>query len=225
MFREIESIYKKESPYNKIVKTFIVVYFLSFVLLWVFGLFKKPYFAVIFVLGMICAIKIIIEQVLDKKISIKSMIKYNGQSELLKEIEKKEIKIMKNYLNKNRINNNICITNIIEYYRNKTTHRENSISIVEFINIFITILVPFINGNGIDTELLKNTFPYFLTLIIIIILIFTISKWIFTIKKDLKGEYYMYEKLEEIFSIILCENNKDQKVKKDKDKKKKRPKW
>ena len=211
MFREIESIYKKESPYNKIVKIFIIVYFLSFVLLWIFGFFKIPYFAVLFVFAMIYAIRKIFEKILNKKIHLGTIIKYNDRSKLLNEIEKREIKIMRKYLYENRINNNICITSIIEYYRNKVVYGDNNIRIIDIINIIITMLVPFINNKGFDTKLLKDTFPYFSSTIIIVLLISIIPKCIFSLKKDFKGESYMYEQLEKIFSIILCENNKKRK--------------
>lgn len=220
MFREIENIYKKESPYNKIIRTFIAVYFLSFIFLWTCGLFKKPYIAILFVLLMIYIMKIIIENTTRKKITLKSLERNNGRNELMIEIEKKEIKIMRKYLNKNNINNNTCITSIIDYYRNKVSPNHNNIRIIEIINIVITILIPFINNNGIDDKLLKNAIPYLVTLIIIVVLVFTTAKIISALKKDLKGEYYMYERLEEIFSIILIDNNKETNEKKKQNKRK-----
>jgi len=161
MFSEIEKIYKKESPYNKIVKTFIIVSVLSFIALWFFGLFKRPYFTLIFVFGQLYVIIKISEKEFNKKFTLKSIIKHDGQSELLQEIEKKEIKIMKKYLNENKINNNICITNIIDHYRTLKASKEKYISFLELISLIVTILIPFINNNGFDIELLKKVLPQF----------------------------------------------------------------
>lgn len=216
MFSEIEKIYKKESPYNKIVKTSIIVSVLSLMALWIFGLFKRPYFTLIFVFGQLYVIIKISEKEFNKKFTFKSIIKHDGQSELLQEIEEKEIKIMKNYLNENGINNNICITNIIDHYRILESSKENHISLLELISLIVTILIPFINSNGFDIELLKKVLPYFITLIIMIAILYIFFEEIIILKKSLKGELYIYERLEEIFCIILCDNNKDKKPNKTK---------
>lgn len=216
MFSKIEKVYKKESPYNKIIKTFIIVYVLSFMALWFFGLFKRPYFTLIFVFVQLHVIKIISEKEFNKKFTLKSIIKHDGQSELLHEIEEKEIKIMKKYLNENNINNNICITNIIDHYRILKSSKENHISLLELISLIVTILIPFINNNGFDIELLKKIAPYFITLIIMIAILYNFFEEIVILKKSLKGELYIYERLEEIFCIILCDNNKDKKPNKTK---------
>lgn len=214
MFSKIEKVYKKESPYNKIIKTFIIVYVLSFMALWFFGLFKRPYFTLIFVFVQLHVIKIISEKEFNKKFTLKSIIKHDGQSELLHEIEEKEIKIMKKYLNENNINNNICITNIIDHYRILKSSKENHISLLELISLIVTILIPFINNNGFDIELLKKIAPYFITLIIMIAILYIFFEEIIILKKSLKGELYIYERLEEIFCIILCDNNKNKKINK-----------
>lgn len=222
MFSKIEKIYKKESPYNKIIKTFIIVSVLSFIALWFFGLFKRPYLTLIFVLGQLYVIIKISEKEFNKKFTLKSIIKHDGQSELLQEIEEKEIKIMKNYLNENGINNNICITNIIDHYRILKSSKENHISLLELISLIVTILIPFINSNGFDIELLKKVSPYFITLIIMIAILYIFFEEIVILKKSLKGELYIYERLEEIFCIILCDNNKDKKTNKTKKKNRRR---
>ena len=214
MFSEIEKVYKKESPYNKIVKIFIIVAVLSFIALWIFGLFKIPYFTLIFVFVQLYVIKKISEKEFNKKFTLKSIIKHNGQSELLQEIEEKEIKIMKKYLNDNNINNNICITSIIDHYRILKSSKENHISLLELISLIVTILITFINSNGFDIELLKKVSPYFITLVIMIAILYIFFEEIIILKRSLKGELYIYDRLEEIFCIILCDNNKDKKANK-----------
>lgn len=188
MYNEIEELYKKKSAYNRITRKFFVVYAVSFFSVWIFGLLKHTYISIALVLILIYSMKVISEHELKKKfyISIQSdKTKYNT---LQAEINKQEISIIKNHLILSKIYNEKNITNIINHYRNLIVPKSKSNNFWNIITLIITVIIPFINKDGINIEMMSSIFPYFISLIIVCGIIYWSYKQIFTLTKSLKGD-------------------------------------
>ncbi len=209
MYSKIEELYKKESAYNRITRKFFVVYAVSFFSVWIFGLLKHTYISIALVLILIYSMKVISEHELKKKFYISIQSDKTKDNTLQAEINKQEISIIKNHLILNKIYNEKNITNIINHYRNLVVPKSKSNNFWNIITLIITVIIPFINKDGINIEMMSSIFPYFISLIIVCGIIYWSYKQIFTLTKSLKGELRMYERLEEIFSELLVEINSD----------------
>ena len=206
MYNKIEDLYKKKSAYNRITRKFFIVYFISFFSIWLFGLFKHTYISIILVLVLLCFMKRISENELKKKFYIFKKLSSKGNT-LQDEINNQEIGIMKKYLIVNNLYNEKNVINIINHYRNLIIPKNRGNNFWTIVSLIITLIIPFVNKDGFNIELLNSVLPYFLSLIIVCGIIYLSYKEIFTLTKSLKGELRIYERLEEIFSEILIEIN------------------
>jgi len=206
MYNKIEDLYKKKSAYNRITRKFFIVYFISFFSIWLFGLFKHTYISIILVLVLLYFMKRISENELKKKFYILKKSSSKGNT-LQDEINNQEIRIMKKYLIANNLYNEKNVINIINHYRNLIMPKNRGNNFWTIVSLIITLIIPFVNKDGFNIELLNSVLPYFLSLIIVCVIICLSYKEIFTLTKSLKGELRIYERLEEIFSEILIEIN------------------
>ena len=150
--------------------------------------------------------KRISENELKKKFYIFKKLSSKGNT-LQDEINNQEIGIMKKYLIVNNLYNEKNVINIINHYRNLIIPKNRGNNFWTIASLIITLIIPFINKDGFNIELLNSVLPYFLSLIIVFGIIYLSYKEIFTLTKSLKGELRIYERLEEIFSEILIEIN------------------
>ena len=209
MYNKIEEIYKKKSAYNRITRKFFVVYVVSFLSIWIFGVLRHTYISVALVLILIYSMKEISERELKKKFYISMKFDKANDNTLQAEINKQEISIIKNYLMLNEIYNEKNITNIISHYRNLIVPKGKNDNFWNIVTLIITLIVPFVNKDGINIDMISLILPYFISLIIVCGIIYCSYKQIFTLTKSLTGELRMYERLEEIFSELLVEINCD----------------
>ncbi len=210
MYNEIEELYKRKSAYNRITRKFFAVYAISFFSVWVFGLLKHTYISVGIVIILIYSIKTISEHELKKKFYISIQPNKNNNSTLQSEINQQEISIIREFLISNKMYREKNIINIICHYRNLVVQKNNDNNFLSIISLIITVIIPFINKDGINVKMLSLVLPYFFSLLIVFGIIYWSYRQIFTLTKSLKGELRMYERLEEIFSELLVEINNNE---------------
>ena len=95
---------------------------------------------------------------------------------------------------------------IIEHYRNLTKVKILGGNLLAILSIILPIILSFFTKNGLDFKELTNALPYLISFTIIIVEIYYIYNQFVEIKKFLKGEDEIYERLEEIFSELYIEN-------------------
>lgn len=130
-------------------------------------------------------------------------------------IKNTENKLFKDYSIKNNLYNEKSLLCIIEHYRNLIKTRVVGGNLLAILSIIVPVLLAFYTKDGFDFNGLASALPYII-FFVIILLYFSYSQLI-EMKKFLKGEDGMIERLEEIFSDIYIEcinaNNADKKLK------------
>lgn len=206
MYREIEEIYKKESPYNIIIKRTIFIYSIFIVISLVLNIYSKMIFAIIALFIMLICMKVIVEKTLNIKLRLFLRKKRNDYEPLPLIIKNKENKLFKDFCIKNNLYNEKALLCIIEHYRNLTKVKIVGGNLLAIISIILPIILSFYTKNGLDFKALTNALPYLISFTIIIVEIYYIYNQFVEIKKFLKGEDEIYERLEEIFSELYIEN-------------------
>lgn len=117
MYKEIEEIYKKESPYNKIkIRTFWV-YLLTIPFLITFN-YYKCYFMMVITIGIVILVmKKISEKVLNEKLYFSFNNQGKGKVPLNKIIEAKEKILFVDYLKIKSLYNKETIKCLLDHYR------------------------------------------------------------------------------------------------------------
>lgn len=205
MYRDIERIYKNESPYNIIKKKLFFVYATSIFISLIFNFYNK--FILIFLVFIIMLIKMksIIEKVLNTKLDFCIDKKEQGKMPLSFIIKTKENKLFKNYSIKNNLYNEKSLLCIVEHYRIMIKTKLAGENLLAILSIIIPVLLLFYKKDGFDFNGLANALPYLIIFSIMIIMLYYLYSKLMEVKKILKGEDNMIERLEEIFSELYIE--------------------
>jgi len=215
MYKKIDDYYKKNSLYKKIkIWTYVLAFFVSLLLL-AFST-KKNYvipLIIIFIFA-ILVMKKIYEKILSEQLYFNFNNKNNSGVPLDNLINEKEKNMFVQYLKDNNLHNKDTIKCILEHYRCFIKTKTINGNFLGILSIIIPIILTFITQEGFDFKSFSVAFPYILSLILVVILIyFPISK-VITLKKVFTGEDGLEERLESIFSEIYVEFDGKSSIKK-----------
>lgn len=205
MYKNIEEIYKKKSPYNIIKKRTFWIYALFVSISLIFKFFNKIVLMILALIAMILAIKLVSEKVLNIKLYFNIGKRKNNDISLPLIIKNSENKLFKDYSIKNNLYNEKSLLCIIEHYRNLIKTKVVSGNLLAILSIIVPVLLAFYTKDGFDFNELASALPYIIFFVIIIILLYFSYSQLIEMKKFLKGEDCMIERLEEIFSEIYIE--------------------
>ena len=214
MYKDIEEIYKKKSPYNRIKIRMFWVYLLAIPFLLSFNYYKS-YFMMIVAIGIVMLImKKISEKVLNEKLYFSFNNK--GKVPLNKIIESKEKILFIDYLKIKSLYNKATIKCLLEHYRCYIKPKIIGGNFLSILSIIISVLLAFISKDGFDFNSFSTSLPYLLSIIFLFgIVYYPISK-ITKIKKFFTGEDGIIERLESIFSELYVEFDENNCIEKSK---------
>lgn len=215
MYKDIEEIYKKKSPYNIIKKRTFWIYVVFILISLIFNFLNKVVPMILVFIAMLLIMKVVSEKVLNTKLHLSIGKKQDNGVTLTFIIRNAEKELFKNYSIKNNMYNEKTLLCIIDHYRNMIKTKIVGGNLLAILSIAIPAILSFYTKDGFDFNGLAIALPYLISFsIVIIMLYFSYSQFI-EAKKFLKGEDGMIERLEEIFSEIYVEcinsNNTDKK--------------
>lgn len=215
MYKDIEEIYKKKSPYNVIKKWTFWIYVVFILISLIFNFLNKIVPMILVFIAMLLIMKYISEKVLNTKLHLSIGRKKDNEVALPLIIRNAEKELFKGYSIKSNLYNEKSLLCIIDHYRNMIKTKIVGGNLLAILSIAIPAVLSFYTKDGFDFNGLANALPYLISFsIMIIMLYFSYSQFI-EAKKFLKGEDGMIERLEEIFSELYVEcintNNADKK--------------
>ena len=202
MYKDIEEIYKKKSPYNIIKKRTFWIYVVFILISLIFNFLNKIVPMILVFIAMLLIMKIVSEKVLNTKLHFK---RNENEITLPLIIRNAEKELFKGYSIKNNMYNEKILLCIIDHYRNMIKTKIVGGNLLAILSIAIPAILSFYTKDGFDFNGLAIALPYLISFsIVIIMLYFSYSQFI-EAKKFLKGEDGMIERLEEIFSELYIE--------------------
>ena len=205
MYKDIEEIYKKKSPYNIIKKRIFWIYVVFILISLIFNFLNKVVPMILVFIAMLLIMKVVSEKVLNTKLHLSIGKKQDNGVTLPFIIRNAEKELFKNYSIKNNMYNEKTLLCIIDHYRNMIKTKIGGGNLLAILSIAIPAILSFYTKDGFDFNGLAIALPYLISFsIVIIMLYFTYSQFI-EAKKFLKGEDGMIERLEEIFSELYTE--------------------
>ena len=205
MYKDIEEIYKKKSPYNIIKKWTFWIYVIFIFISLVFNFLNKIVPMILVFIVMLLIMKVVSEKVLNTKLHLSIGKRNENEITLPLIIRNAEKELFKNYSIKNNMYNEKTLLCIIDHYRNMIKTKIVGGNLLAILSIAIPVILSFYTKDGFDFNGLAIALPYLISFsIVIIMLYFTYSQFI-EAKKFLKGEDGMIERLEEIFSELYTE--------------------
>lgn len=200
MYKDVEEIYKKKSPYNIIKIKMFWIYLLAIPFLLTFNYYKNYFMMVITIGIVILAMKQISEKVLNEKLYFN----FNNQNKekipLNQIIEAQEKALFRDYLESKSLYSKDTIKCFLEHYRCYIKPKIVGGNFLSILSIIISISLAFISKDGFDINSFGTSIPYLLSIIFLFgIVYYSLSK-ITKIKKFFTGEDGMIERLEGIFS-------------------------
>lgn len=211
MFRKIENIYKKESPYNRIKIRLFWTYIITVFLLWIFNVNNIYLMMILMLVIAFLTIKYICEKELNTKIYFKYDKRDNDGQPLNEIIHNKEKLLFKQYLIKEKVYNRETLECILNHYRTYIKPNIVGDNFWAIIAIVISIGLAFVTKEGFDIKSFELALPYLFAIVFMAIIIYYPIKKFPEIKKFFKGEDGIYESLEIIFSELYIEYD-DKKV-------------
>ena len=205
MFKKIENLYKKKSPYNRIKIRLFWIYLVIIFLLWGFNIFNIYWIMLLTLIVVFFIVKHVCEKELNTKLYIIIDKKNNSGKPLNEIIHSKEKQLFKNFLKKEKIYNKESLGCIINHYRTYIKQNVIGDNFLAIITIVISIALAFVTKNGFDIKSFEQALPYLFALIFVTIIIYYPIKKFPEIKKFFKGEDAIYENLEIIFSELYIE--------------------
>ena len=205
MYKDIEKIYKKKSPYNIIkIWTFWIYVIFIFISL-VFNFLNKIVPMILVFIAMLLIMKVVSEKVLNTKLHFNIGKRNENEITLPLIIRNAEKELFKDYSINNNMYNEKTLLCIIDHYRNMIKTKIVGGNLLAILSIAIPAILSFYSKDGFDFNGLAIALPYLISFsIVIIMLYFSYSQFI-EAKKFLKGEDGMIERLEEIFSELYTE--------------------
>lgn len=216
MYEGIEYKFKKESAYNKRIRSLFLLYLGACIASALLKIFFKFSFLIMLLLSIVLVLIL-----LAGKLRIFDKINILNGEEREKYKEKnynEELSILRGILKGNNLYNEKIIKDLIEHYRNLISPKISKFNIIEILSIIVTIVF------GIyDTMYSEGNIQKLVSIIITIILIIAICFSYYQFKSAiimLKGEENIYERLEDLLSSLYIEiiNDNNFKVKKKKNK-------
>lgn len=205
MYKDIEEIYKKKSPYNIIKKRTFWIYVVFILISLIFGFLNKVVPMILVFIAMLLIMKVVSEKLLITKLHLSIGKKQDNGVTLPFIIRNAEKELFKNYSIKNNMYNEKTLLCIIDHYRNMIKTKIVGGNLLAILSIAIPAILSFYTKDVFDFNGLAIALPYLISFsIVIIMLYFTYSQFI-EAKKFLKGEDGMIERLEEIFSELYTE--------------------
>ena len=205
MYKDIEEIYKKKSPYNIIKKRTFWVYVVFILISLIFNFLNKIVPMILVFIAMLLIMKIVSEKVLNTKLHFNICKRNENEIILPLIIRNAEKELFKDYSIKNNMYNEKTLLCIIDHYRNMIKTKIIGGNLLAILSIAIPAILSFYTKDGFDFNGLAIALPYLISFsIVIIMLYFSYSQFI-EAKKFLKGEDGMIERLEEIFSELYTE--------------------
>ena len=205
MYKNIEEIYKKKSPYNIIKKRTFWIYVVFILISLVFNFLNKVVPMILVFIAMLLIMKIVSEKVLNTKLHFNIGKRNENEITLPLIIRNAEKELFKDYSIKNNMYNEKTLLCIIDHYRNMIRTKIVGGNLLAILSIAIPAILSFYTKDGFDFNGLAIALPYLISFsIVIIMLYFSYSQFI-EAKKFLKGEDGMIERLEELFSELYIE--------------------
>lgn len=209
MYKKIEELYKKQSPYNKIkIKMFWAYIGIVFFLL-LFNIIDSSFMMLLTVI----ITTIIMKKICEKELNTKLYFKFDKKDKKGKPLDEiiceKENEMFRSYLIENKIHNSKTLKCIMEHYRNLVKPKIVSDNFWSIIAITISILLAFVTKDGFDFKSFEKALPYLISFTFIILTILFSIKQFSEIRTFLKGEEGMYERLEVVFSELYVESLKE----------------
>lgn len=205
MYKDIEEIYKKKSPYNIIKKRTFCIYVIFILISLIFNFLNKIVPMILVFIAMLLIMKIVSEKVLNKKLHFNIGKRNENEITLPLIIRNAEKELFKDYSIKNNMYNEKTLLCIIDHYRNMIKTKTVGGNLLAILSIAIPAILSFYTKDSFDFNGLAIALPYLISFsIVIIMLYFSYSQFI-EAKKFLKGEDSMIERLEEIFSELYTE--------------------
>ncbi len=205
MYKDIEEIYKKKSPYNIIKKRTFWIYVLFIFTSLILNFLNKIVPMILVFIAMLLILKFVSEKVLNTKLHINIVKRKENEITLPLIIRNAEKELFKDYSVKNNMYNEKTLLCIIDHYRNMIKTKMAGGNLLAILSIAIPAILSFYTKDGFDFSGLAIALPYLISFsIVIIMLYFSYSQFI-EAKKFLKGEDGMIERLEEIFSELYIE--------------------
>lgn len=205
MYKDIEEIYKKKSPYNIIKKWMFWIYVVFILISLIFNFLNKIVPMILVFVAMLLIMRFVSEKVLNTKLHINIGKRNGNEIALPLIIRNAEKELFKDYFIKNNMYNEKTLLCIIDHYRNMIKTKIVGGNLLAILSIAIPAILSFYTKDGFDFNGLAIALPYLISFsIVIIMLYFSYSQFI-EAKKFLKGEDGMIERLEEIFSELYIE--------------------
>lgn len=226
MYKNIEEIYKKKSPYNIINKWMFWIYVIFIFISLVFNFLNKIVPMILAFIVMLLIMKIVSEKALNTKLNFHIGKRNENDITLPLIIRNAEKEIFKDYSIKNNLYNEKSLLCIIDHYRNMIKTKIVGGNLLAILSIVIPVILSFYTKDGFDFNGLAIALPYLISFSIVIAMLYFSYSQLIEAKKFLKGEYSMIERLEEIFSEIYteCINSTNTDKKKETKIKKRKPK-
>lgn len=202
MYRNIEEIYKKKSPYNIIMKKTFSIYVLFILISLIFNFFNKIIPMILVFITMLVIMKVVSEKVLSTKLYLSIGKKKENEISLPIIIRNTEQELFKKYSIENNLYNEKSLLCIIDHYRNMIKTKIVGGNLLAILSIVIPAVSSFYTKDGFDFNELANALPYLISFSIMIVLLYFSYNQFIEVKKFLKGEDGMVERLEEIFSEL-----------------------
>lgn len=220
MYKDIEEIYKKKSPYNIIKKRMFWIYVVFIFISLIFNFLNKEILMILVFIAMILIMKYISEKVLKTKLHLSIGKIKDNEFSLPFLIRNAEKALFKDYSMKKSLYDEKTLLCIIDHYRNMIKTKIVGGNLLAILSIVIPIVLSFYTKDGFDFNGLANALPYIISFSIMIIFLYFSYSQLMEAKKFLKGEDGMIERLEEIFSELYVECVNTNKVCKNKESKK-----
>ena len=217
MYKDIEEIYKKKSPYNIIKKWTFLIYVVFILISLIFNFLNKIVPMILVFVAMLLIMKIVSEKVLNTKLHLSIGKKKDNEVVLPLIIRNAEKELFKDYSIKNNLYNEKSLSCIIDHYRNMIKTKIVGGNLLAILSIAIPAILSFYTKDGFDFNGLAIALPYLISFSVVIIMLYFSCSQFIEAKKFLKGEDGIIERLEEIFSELYVEcintNNIDKKKK------------
>lgn len=205
MYKDIEEIYKRKSPYNIIKKWMFWIYVVFILISLIFNSLNKIVPMILVLVAMLLIMRFVSEKVLNTKLHINIGKRNENEIALPLIIRNAEKGLFKDYFIKNNMYNEKTLLCIIDHYRNMIKTKIVGGNLLAILSIAIPAILSFYTKDGFDFNGLAIALPYLISFsVVIIMLYFSYSQFI-EAKKFLKGEDGMIERLEEIFSGLYIE--------------------
>ena len=206
MFNKIEDLYKKKSPYSRIKKKIFFAYIIIIALSWFLNIKKAYTLMLIILIAALLITKRICEQELNEKLHWRFFNnKKHDELTLSEIINIREKLIFKNLLKENNWYSKEKMECILNHYRTYIKTKIVGDNFWAIIAIVVSIVLAFVTKEGFDINNFKKSLPYLCAFIFITIMIYYTIKEFTEIKRLLKGEDGIYERLEVIFSELYIE--------------------